>query len=510
MGRTCKARISCVPSRRKWGGIPLTTEPAVLQEETLDPDDWVAARELGHRMVDDMLDYLQGIRDRPVWQPIPEDVRARFKQPLPIFPEGPEQPYRDFLQDVLPYHLGANHPRFWGWVCGTGTVTGMLADMLASAINPNLGGANHIPNYVEAQVIDWCKSMLGFPTSASGVLVSGGSMANLIGLAVARNAQATFDLRDQGLHESPRRMTIYASAEAHSSNQKSIELLGLGTQALQKIPVDSEFRVDLPSLEQAIAGDRAAGHQPFCVIGCCGATNTGAIDDLNGLADICQREGLWFHVDGAFGALAAITPSLRSFVSGLERADSLTVDLHKWVYLPVDIGVILVRDAEQHFRTFSLTPTYLEHGGVRGLAAGPHWFSDYSIELSRRFRALKVWMTFKEQGIEKIGRVIEQNVRQAQYLYELIEADPFLENLSPVSLNVVNFRFRVDDKDDQALNELNEELLLRLQESGIAVPSSTELHGKYALHVAITNHRSQREDFDLLVREVVRLGKQLL
>jgi aromatic-L-amino-acid/L-tryptophan decarboxylase len=488
----------------------MTSQPAILQEESLDPDDWDAARELGHRMVDDMLDYLQGIRDQPVWQPIPEDVRARFNQPLPLLPQGTEQAYRDFVQDVLPYNLGTNHPRFWGWVCGTGTVTGMLADMLAGAMNPNLGGAHHIPNYVEAQVIDWCKAMLDFPPEASGVLVSGGSMANLIGLAVARNAQATYDLRDQGIQASPRKMTIYASAEAHSSNQKSIELLGLGTQALRKIPVTDEFQVDIPALERAISEDRVAGHQPFCIIGCCGTTNTGAIDDLNCLADICARENIWFHVDGAFGALAALTPNLRSLVSGIERADSLAVDLHKWVYVQVDVGAVLIRDAEQHLRTFSLTPTYLAHDGNRGPAAGPHWFNEYSIELSRRFRALKVWLSFKEQGIEKIGRIIEQNVRQAQYLYDLIEADPFLENLSPVSLNVVNFRFRVDDKDDHALNELNEELLIRLQESGVAVPSGTEIRSKFALHVAITNHRSQREDFDLLVREVVRLGQLLL
>ena len=488
----------------------MESEQAISKEETLDPENWDAMRELGHRMVDDMMDYLQNIRDQPVWQPIPEEVRAQFKAPLPLQPQGAEQAYSDFIESVLPYNLGTNHPRFWGWVCGPGTVLGMLADMLAGAINPNLGGAHHIPNYVEAQVIDWCKAMVGFPSEASGVLVTGGSMANLIGLSVARNARAGFDLRSQGLPAATRKLTIYVSAEAHSSNQKAVELLGLGNESLRKIPVTADFQVDIPMLERAIAEDRAAGHQPICIIGCCGTTNTGAIDDLNCLADICVREAMWFHVDGAFGALAALSPSLRPLVAGIERADSLAFDLHKWVYLPYDVGVILIRDADQHINTFSLTPAYLAHYGDRGAASGPYWFMDYSYETSRRFRALKVWMCFKEQGIEKIGRVIEQNVRQAHYLAELIDTNPHLENLSPVSMNVVNFRFRADRFDDEALNHLNEELLIRLQESGVAMPSNTMLNGKFGLHVAITNHRSRREDFDLLVREVVRLGQQLV
>jgi aromatic-L-amino-acid decarboxylase len=480
------------------------------QEESLDPQDWQAMRVLGHRMVDDMLDYLEHIRERPVWQPIPEQVRSRFHAPLPLKPEGAEQAYEEFMEYVLPYTLGNNHPRFWGWVMGPGTVLGMFADMLAGAINPNSGGGHHIPNYVEAQVLEWCKSMTGFPMEASGLLVSGGSMGNLIGLTVARNACAAFDLRRAGLQGAPRKLIVYASEEAHSSNQKSIELLGLGSEALRKVPVTSNFEMDVTALERLIAEDRAAGHQPMCVIGACGTTNTGAIDDLNRLADICVRESMWFHVDGAFGALAALSPGLRPRVAGMERADSLSFDLHKWVYLPFDVGVILVKDAEQHIKTFSLSAAYLEHHAERGPAAGAPWFMDYSYETTRRFRALKVWMCFKEQGLEKIGRVIQQNVEQARYLEQLVNVDPHLENVSPVPLNVVNFRFRADGLDEEALNRLNEELLTRLQESGAAVPSSTTLKGKVALHVAITNHRSRRADFDLLVREVVRIGKELM
>jgi glutamate/tyrosine decarboxylase-like PLP-dependent enzyme len=488
----------------------MTPKEALPREETLDPQDWDAMRRLGHRMVDDMMDYLQTIRDRPVWQPIPPEIRSRFKEPLPVRPQGAAKPYQEFLETVLPYNLGTSHPRFWGWVCGPGTPLGMLADMLASAINPNMGGAHHVPNYVEAQVIDWSKEMLGFPPEASGVLVNGGSMANLICLAVARNSIQEIDLRRHGLHASPRRLMVYASSEAHSSNQKAIELLGLGSESYRKIPVAKDFRVDPAALKQAIADDRAAGYQPFCIIGCCGTTNTGAIDDLPQLARICSEERLWFHVDGAFGALAALSPSLRPLVQGIELADSLAADFHKWVYLPYDVGVVLVRDHQKHLDAFTLTPDYLAHHGDRGTGSGPHWFSDYSYETTRRFRALKVWMCLKEHGVEKIGRVIKQNVDQARYLAQLIDANPDLENLSPVSLNVVNFRFRADGLAGDALDLLNQELLIRLQESGAAVPSNTRLDSKFALHVAITNHRSKREDFDLLVAETVRLGKQLL
>ncbi len=481
----------------------------VTTEETLDPENWQAMRELGHRMVDDMLDFLETIRERPVWQPIPEDVSAFLKQPLPTEAQGSEQVYQDFLQYVLPHPMGNIHPRFWGWVIGTGTPIGVLAEMLAATMNPNLGGGNHVANYVEAQVIDWCKAMLGYPMEASGLLVSGGSMANLVGLSVARSAAAGFDVRKEGVAAAPRPLILYGSVEMHSSIQKAVELLGLGSDALHQIPVNADFQIDIAALEQAIADDRAAGYQPFCVVGNAGTVNTGAYDDLNRLADLCARERLWFHVDGAFGALAALSPELRALTSGMERADSLAFDLHKWMYIPYEAGCTLVRSAEAHRRAFSLTPDYLAHG-ERGLAAGSLWFSDYGIQLSRGFRALKVWMSFKAYGIEKYGRLIRQNVAQARYLAALVDAAPELERLAPVPLNIVCFRFRADGLDEAALKRLNDEILIRLHESGVAAPSSTMLNGKFAIRVAIANHRSRREDFDLLVREVIRLGRELI
>jgi len=481
----------------------------VEREESLDPDDWQAMRALGHRMVDDMMTYLETVRERPVWQPIPDRVKTSLQESLPLAPQDPSQVYQEFVENVLPYPMGNIHPRFWGWVIGTGTPLGMLAEMLAAGMNPNAGGADHVANYVEAQVLDWCKEMLGYPAQASGLLVSGGSMANLVGLAVARNARAGFKVRQQGLMASPAKMTLYGSSETHSSIQKAVELLGLGADSLRKVPTSSDYQIDLSALETAISEDREAGYRPICVVGNAGTVNTGAIDDLNALADLCQRESLWFHVDGAFGALAVLSPKLGPLLAGMERADSLAFDMHKWMYMPYEIGCALVRTPQDHRGTFALTPDYLAHT-ERGLAAGPIWFSDYGPQLSRGFRALKAWMSIKEHGIKKYGRLIQQNVDQARYLAGLVDDSPDLEKLAPVSLNIVCFRFTAPHLDDAALNRLNQELLTQLHERGIAAPSSTTLASRYALRVAITNHRSRREDFALFVRETVRIGRELL
>jgi glutamate/tyrosine decarboxylase-like PLP-dependent enzyme len=463
-------------------------------------------------MMDDMLDYMETVRERPVWQHAPDEIKVHFREPLPLEPKPPEEVYEEFLEYVLPYPVGNIHPRFWGWVIGTGTVTGALAELLAASMNTNTGGIDyHSANYVEKQVLDWCVEMLGFPASASGLLTSGCSAANLIGLAVARNVKAGYDLRRRGLAAAPQDMVLYASQEIHMSIQKMVELLGLGSEALRTIPVTDRFRVDLDALERAIARDREEGHRPFCIVGAAGTTNTGAIDDLDALADICQREDLWFHVDGAFGAWAALVPSARHLVAGMERADSLALDLHKWMYMPYEIGCILVRREEDHRKAFTLAADYLAHGaGGRGLSGGDlPWFSDYGFQLSRGFRALKAWMSLKEHGALKYGRLIQQNIDQAHHLARLIDDAPQLELVAPVSLNVVCFRYVRPDLGDAALDALNEQIVVELQEQGVVVPSGTIVGGRYVVHVANTNHRSRREDFDLLVREVIRAGDEL-
>lgn len=486
----------------------MTTLRPLRLEESLDPENWDELRTLGHRMVDDLLTYLQTVRDRPVWQPIPPDVRARFTGPVPREPEGAARAYADFREYVLPHPMGNIHPRFWGWVMGTGTPLGALAEMLAAGMNPNMGGGDHVANCVEAQVLDWCKEMLGFPGQASGLLVSGGSMANLVGLAVARNTRAGYDIRQRGVREAPGPLTVYGSVEMHSSIQKAVELLGLGSEALRLVPVDAEFEIDVSALERMLRDDRAAGCRPICIIGNAGTVGTGAIDDLRALAALAARENTWFHVDGAFGALAALVPEYRARLEGMAEADSIAFDLHKWMYVPFEAGCTLVRDAEAHRRAFALRPDYLTHA-ERGLAGGSFWFSDYGIQLTRGFRALKVWMSFKEHGIDKYARLVRQNIEQARYLAELIRDAPDLELLAPVPLNIVCFRYVVPRRDDAALDALNQELLIQLHERGIAVPSNLTIGGRFALRVAITNQRSRRDDFDLLVREVRRIGSEL-
>jgi glutamate/tyrosine decarboxylase-like PLP-dependent enzyme len=481
-----------------------------VAEETLDPESWDELRALGHRMIDDMFSYYETLRDRPVWQPMPQAVRQQFSQPLPAAPEGAGQVYQDFLDNVLPYVTGNTHPRFWGWVCGNGSGIAMLAELLAGAINSSVDGFDDAGTHVESQVIDWCKSMLGWRPEASGLLVSGCSMANFVGLAVARNSLPGANIKVDGLSGGPQ-LRVYGSTETHSSVQKAVQLLGLGTQGLCKVAVGRDYRVDVGAMEAAIEADRAAGRTPLCIVGNAGTVNTGAIDDLVALAELAKRQELWLHVDGAFGACAALSPSLRPMLAGFDRADSLAFDLHKWMYFPYEAGCVLVRSDSEHRAAFRYDAHYMAPS-TRGLsAATSQQFTEYGPQLSRGFRALKVWMGIKEQGIDKFGRLIEQNVAQAQYLASLISAAPELELLADVSLNVVCFRYRGEQEapSDAALNHLNEELLNLLQESGTAVPSHTVLDGRYAIRVAITNHRSRRSDFDDLVSQVRALGRSL-
>jgi glutamate/tyrosine decarboxylase-like PLP-dependent enzyme len=476
------------------------------REESLDPQDWNEMRRLGHRMLDDAMDYLEHVRERPVWKPVPEGTKRALCAPLPVEGQNPAAVYEEFRRDVFPHTMGNIHPSFWGWVIGTGTPLGVLADMMASTMNPNMGGGDQGPNYVELQVLAWLKEMLGYATDASGILVSGGSMANLVGIAVARNAKAQGDLAQDGLKAAPREMVLYGSAETHNSVHKAASLLGLGRGALREIPVDRAFRIDVAALRRAIAEDRRAGRHPFCVVGNAGTVNTGAIDPLPELADLCRAEDLWFHVDGAFGALAALAPDRRALVRGMERADSLAFDLHKWMYVNYEVGCALVRWPEKHRATFVSPADYLAHS-TRGFPAGPIWFSEYGVQLSRGFRALKVWMSLKEHGAAKYGRLVAQNCEQTKYLVSLVEREPDLEMMAPAPLNIACFRFAPRGIDDARADAINEEILYGLQESGTAVPSSTMLRGRFSLRVCIVNHRTRREDLDLLVREVLQRGR---
>lgn len=480
-----------------------------LAEESLDPESWDAFRTHGHVVLDELLDWVRTLRERPAWQPVPETVRAELRRPLPREGSGLEGSWQEFRRSVLPYPWGNVHPRFWGWVNGTGSPSGALAELATAIINTNAGGGHQAAPYVEEQVIEWCKAMVGFPAEASGVLVTGGSVANLVALAAARDAGDP-RITEEGVGVVGGGAMFYASSQTHNSVDKAVRLLGLGQRGLRSIPVDAEFRIDLASLELAIAEDRAAGRKPFCVIGNAGTVNTGAIDDLTALADLCRREGLWFHVDGAFGALAAISERLKPLVLGMERADSIAFDLHKWLYMPYDVGCVLVRDREAHRRPFATHASYLARE-ARGAAPNDHDPGSLGPELSREFRGLKVWMLLKEHGLAKYARLIEQNVNQANYLAALTLGHAELELMAPVPLNIVCLRFIGSGSalTEERLNAVNREVLIRIQERGIAVPSATTLNGRFAIRVSITNHRSRREDFDALVSAVAQIGREV-
>lgn len=476
---------------------------------SLDPEDWPAAHVLGRRMVDDMIDYQRTVRDRPAWRPLPAEVKARLAEPMPLHGAPLEDVYEAFLRDVAPYPTGNIHPRFWGWVMGTGSVTGMLAEMLATGMNAHVAGYDQSAAVIERQVLDWLKESLGFPQTASGVLVSGGTAANLNGLLAARAAKAGWDIREDGLEAGPP-LTVYGSSETHGWAVKACDTMGMGRKAFRKVPVDAHFRIDLAECRAMIKADIASGFKPFAIIGNAGTVNTAAIDDLHGVRALADDFQLWFHVDGAFGSLAAWSPS-RDLVAGQELADSIAFDLHKWGYMPYEVGVALTRNADAQLKAFGApqdSAAYLK-SSEKGISVDTTYFADRGLQLSRGFRALKVWFCMKEQGITRLGEAIQANIEQAKYLGSLIEARPELELLAPVSLNAVCFRYLAAGLSPTELNKLNLEVLAQLQMRGIAVPSQTNLSDRFAIRVCITNHRSEMQDFDALVDAVIAIGAEL-
>ena len=476
---------------------------------TLDPESWDELRVMGHRMLDDMIDYMQTVRDRTAWQSPSPEARIALCEPLPRRGRELAEVYEVFKKNILPYPTGNIHPRFWGWVMGTGTAAGLLADLLGSAMNCHVSGYDQSATLVERQVIAWLAEMLEYPKDSSGLLVSGGTMANLVGAAVARNTVPGLDIRSAGLQpENHGTFTMYGSTATHAWAGRCCDLLGIGESGFRKIPVDARDRVDVAAMKAAIDSDRRRGCRPFCIVGNAGTVATGATDDLTALAELAQSESLWFHVDGAFGGLVKLSPGYRHIVRGLERADSVAFDLHKWGYMQYETGAVLVRDGKSQTAAFSFAPSYLEtfRGGI---AIEPTEFASRGIQLSRGFRALRVWMNLLVYGTDRITAVIERNIEDAQYLRRCIEADSKLELLGPADMNVVCFRFHPAGMGEKELDALNHELLIRIQESGLAVPSHARINGRFALRIANTNHRTQRMDFDLLLKAVLDIGSSL-
>ncbi|HLX26251.1 MAG TPA: pyridoxal-dependent decarboxylase, partial [Candidatus Cybelea sp.] len=371
----------------------------------------------------------------------------------------------------------------------------------------NLGGRNHGAIYVEREVIGWFRDLFEFPPETSGVLVTGTSAANLIAVLVARTKAAGKAVRENGLFETER-LVGYASAATHGCVRRAFEIAGFGSASLRVLPTDSLYRTDPAAVERAIAADRANGLRPFLIVGNAGTVDVGAIDPLDELADLAARERVWFHVDGAFGATAILAPSIAPRLKGIERADSIAFDFHKWLHAPYDAGCVLVRDGELHRATFASTPSYLTRM-PRGLASATPWFTDFTIDLSRGFRALKVWFVVKEQGARALGSAIEENVRQAKLLGELVDRDEAFELLAPVQLSIVCFRYRVPAMSDGELDRFNDELVIRLQESGTAVTSSTTVGDKRAIRVNITNHRTRDEDLTILLDALKKLAEEM-
>ncbi|RJF98608.1 pyridoxal phosphate-dependent decarboxylase family protein [Noviherbaspirillum saxi] len=471
---------------------------------TLDPSDWDELRAQGHRMLDDIFDYMQQFRERPVWQAAPAEVRDRFKEGLPYAPSSLDTVHQGFLQDVLPYAIGNAHPGFMGWVQGGGTPVGMLAEMLAAGINANVGGREQIPVEVERQILRWVRELFSFPETASGIFVTGTSMANLIGVLVARTAALGTGVRKSGLAASGTRLVAYASKAAHGCVAQAMDLSGLGLDALRPIPFDRRGEMDLTALQHAIDEDRRKGFTPFLIVGTAGAVDTGAVDDLSSIADIAEREKLWFHVDGAYGALAIMAPDIAPRLDGIERADSIAFDFHKWAQVQYDAGFILVRDGAMHYDTFASPAAYLQRE-TRGMAANSPWPCDFGPDLSRGFRALKTWFAIKTYGIDRLGQVISGTCALAKYLGQRIASEPELELLAPVSLSIVCFRYRCDSTDDA--DRINNDIVIALQESGIAAPSTTIIDGKLAIRVALFNHRTNVGDVDALLKATLQFGR---
>jgi glutamate/tyrosine decarboxylase-like PLP-dependent enzyme len=469
-----------------------------------DPADWSDYRASAHRMVDDLVDQLAGLRDQPLWRPMPDEVRTTFRDPAPPKVQGLDQVYADYLQLVAPYGGGNRHPGFMGWVQGSGAPVGVLAELLAAGMNMNCGGRDHVGIALEQQVALWVRGWFGFPETSQGLFCTGASGANFVACLAARTRALGETARSTGVGGG--RLTAYTSTGAHACVVRALEMAGLGREHLRLIDVGADYAMDLDSLKAAIAGDRAEGFVPFLVVGTAGTVDVGAFDDLNALADIAAAEGLWLHVDGAFGAMGVHNARIRPRLAGLERADSVAFDFHKWGQVPYDAGFIIVRNGDDLKATFSSPANYLCRE-TRGLAAGDFWPTDYGPDLSRGCRALKTWFVLRVNGTEAIGAAIDRGLDLAAALADRVEPAPDLELMAPVGANIVCFRYRPAREGD--LDRLNGQIAAELQLEGRVAPSLTRIGGKVVLRAALFNPRSDESDIEALIEGVRRIGAQL-
>ena len=470
-------------------------------------------QQIGYRMVDIITEYLDTLPEKAVFTPVPKELVETFlTTAAPQEGIDAETILEEFVAQVAPYPFGNGHPRFYGWINSPPAVISVFAEALAAAMNPSVAGGNHAPVYVEHQVLNWFKELIGFPAESQGLLVSGGSMANLTALTVARHAKAGLDIRAEGIQGLPAKLIVYTSEEGHSCIRKAVELLGIGSNQLRLIPTDSNFRMDVAALEAAITDDLANGHRPIAVAASAGTVNTGAIDPLEAIAAICEKYDLWLHVDGAYGSPAILSKQYQSQLAPLALADSIALDPHKWMYMPVETGLVMVKNGETMRDAFSFVPPYLRFDKSESAVGGLPWFSEYGIQQTRGFRSLKVWMALKYFGLSGYKEMIEHDIALAEYLAELVRQSPDLELIEPVSLSIVCFRYVPDDwqGNDEALNKLNTNLIEALQLSGQAFVSGTTLRGKFLLRTCVVNPNGVKEDFDHLVAVVRRIGEEMV
>ena len=466
---------------------------------------------LGRLAADAVAEHREKLTDRPVFGKVGSDA-SLFDGPPPE--EGrPFEDVLDFVREhVLPYPFGNSHPRFFGFINATADPVGTTADYLAAALNPNCWGGDHAAIHVENQVVRWLAALLGLPAGAEGILVSGGSMANFTALAAARRAMTPGNVREDGLGGEGRpKLVVYASDQVHHCVDKAVDLLGIGTRNLRKIETDERFRIRLDLLERAIAEDRAAGLSPAIVVGTAGTVNTGAIDPLDALAELCRRESLWFHVDGAYGAMAVLSRELAPLFAGLEKADSIAADPHKWLYVPYEAGATFVREAGRLAATFRKFPEYLA-SDPESPFPGPAWFAERGVELSRGFKALKVWMGIRVHGTRAYARAIENDVALARFLSDEVDRRPDYERLAEPVLSIANFRWRPVGAglSESDIDRLNRRIVNRLVGAGSFFLAPTILKGRTAMRACIVNFRTTREDLTFLLDEAARAGRDLL
>ncbi|MEE9198188.1 MAG: pyridoxal-dependent decarboxylase [Dehalococcoidia bacterium] len=438
----------------------------------------------------------------------PSEVRALFDEPLPRNPDDIRSLLDRVERDVFSAATLNISPHFCAYIMSGGNHAGLLGELLGAALNQNCCKWHLAASAtdIEQQVIRWIAEFIGYPPDGGGVLVSGGSEADLTCLSVARKVKAPFDVAKDGVKAGPP-LTVYVSAEGHSCIDKSMDLLGLGKNQLRKIPVKDDLTIDVEKLEEQILEDKSSGYYPLCIIGNGGTINSGAVDPLDSLADICLKYNLWFHVDAAYGGPAAATQIAGDLFQGIERADSVALDPHKWFYVPLEVGCVLVKKRQDLRDTFSILPDYLRFDVEKSERLD---FMEYSFQLSRNFKALKVWMTFKAYGTQMLQAAIQENIATMRYLASLIDQSADFERLAPVPLSVVCFRYLTDDmryhQDDIYLSELNKKLLEAVEKDGRVFLTGTMIQGKTALRACCVNHRTQPRNIEYVLKILRELG----